>query len=155
MNWFSLSQYLEASISDYKKSISNTKSKIKEWFSDPFEDRGRYISYAFTFIQIIVFIGLISASDGTSSDDDYYYGLAAMWFVGTTILRAILWLWASWNRRSPMDETEISWSKGNENLESLNENNNVVKDLRELADLKAKGLIDDEEFKSAKRKLLE
>jgi len=54
-----------------------------------------------------------------------------------------------------MDETEILWSKVNENLESLNENNSVVRDLRELADLKAKGLIDDEEFKSAKRKLLE
>ena len=155
MNWFL--QAFMASISNAKnktkKWFSDTYMMTKEWFSDPYEDRGRYISYAFTFIQIIVFIGLISASDGTSSDD--YYGLAALWLVGTTILRAILWLWASWNRRSPMDETEILWSKVNENLESLNENNSVVRDLRELADLKAKGLIDDEEFKSAKRKLLE
>ena len=35
------------------------------------------------------------------------------------------------------------------------ENNNIVKGLQELADLKDKGLIDDEEFKSAKKKLLE
>lgn len=47
-----------------------------------------------------------------------------------------------------------------ESLEDLDEveageDGDIVSSLQELADLKEKGLIDDEEFKSAKRKLLE
>ncbi len=52
---------------------------------------------------------------------------------------------------------EILRAKDNrENTASPNtENDNIITSLQELADLKEKGLIDDEEFKSAKRKLLE
>ena len=51
-------------------------------------------------------------------------------------------------------ELEEEPLKGLDEVEA-GEDGDIVSSLQELADLKEKGLIDDEEFKSAKRKLLE
>lgn len=84
-------------------------------------------------------------------------GVDGLPHLGGLINRSAFYFRSVRDGESVRDEISNAQSKLEEKLGEVEagEDGDIVSSLQELADLKEKGLIDDEEFKSAKKKLLE